>query len=69
MSSLSPENQPSNLPPYLTALVLILFEVGGVDSMTEEKMRQRRLTQGEQEMLQEMAQLIVLVLVNSCNRI
>ena len=36
MSSLSPENQPSNLPPDLSALVLILFEVGGVDSMTVE---------------------------------
>jgi len=37
MSSLSPENQPYNLPPNLTALVLTLFDVGGVDSMTTEK--------------------------------
>jgi len=37
MSSLSPENQPYNLPPDLTALVLTLFDVGGVDSMTAEK--------------------------------
>ena len=37
MSSLSPQNQPSNLPPDLTALVLALFDVGGVDSMTVEK--------------------------------
>ena len=37
MSSLSPENQHSNLPPDLTALVLTLFDVGGVDSMTAEK--------------------------------
>ena len=37
MRSLSPENQPSKLPPDLTALVLTLFEVGGVDSMIAEK--------------------------------
>jgi len=37
MSSLSPENQPSSLPPDLIALVLILFDVGGVDSMIAEK--------------------------------
>ena len=37
MSSLSPENQPSNLPSDLTALVLTLFDVGGVDYMTAEK--------------------------------
>ncbi|XP_068486959.1 replication protein A 70 kDa DNA-binding subunit D-like [Phaseolus vulgaris] len=37
MSSLSPENQLSNLPPDLTALVFTLFDVGGVDSMTAEK--------------------------------
>jgi len=37
MSSLSPENQPSSLPPDLTTLVLILFYVGGVDSMIAEK--------------------------------
>jgi len=35
--------------------------------MTAEKKGQRRLTQREQEMLQEMAQLIVLVRENSCN--
>jgi len=34
---LSPENQPSSLPPDLTTLVLTLFDVGGVDSMTAEK--------------------------------
>jgi len=37
MSSLSPENQSSSLTPDLTTLVLILFDVGGVDSMTTEK--------------------------------
>jgi len=37
MSSLSPENQPSSLPLDLTTLVLILFDVGGVDSMIAEK--------------------------------
>jgi len=37
MSSLSPENQPLSLPPDLTTLVLILFNVGGVDSMIAEK--------------------------------
>jgi len=37
MSSLSLENQPSSLPPDLTALILILFDVGGVDSMIAEK--------------------------------
>ena len=37
MSSLSLENQPSSLPPNFTALVLILFDVGGVDSMIAEK--------------------------------
>jgi len=37
--------------------------------MTAEKEMQRRLTQGEQELLQEMAQLIVLMRVNSYNRI
>jgi len=35
--SLSPENHHSSLPPDLTALVLTLFEVGGVDSMMAEK--------------------------------
>jgi len=67
MRSLSPENHPSNLPPDLTALVLTLFEVGGVDSMIAEK-RHRELTQEEQEMLQEMAQLVVLVKENNYNR-
>jgi len=38
--SLSLENHPSSLPPDLTALVLTLFEVRGVDSMMAEK-RQR----------------------------
>ena len=37
MSSLSPENQPSSLPPDLTNLVLTLFDVGGVDSMIAKK--------------------------------
>ena len=37
MRSLSPENHPSSLPPNFTALVLTLFEVGGVDSMIAEK--------------------------------
>jgi len=37
MSSLFPENQPSSLPSDLTTLVLILFDVGGVDSMIAEK--------------------------------
>ena len=37
MSSVSPENQLSSLPPDLTALVLTLFEVGGVESMMAEK--------------------------------
>ena len=60
MSSLSLENQPLSLPPDLTALVLILFDVGGVDSMIVEK-ETKGLTQREQEMLEEMAQLIVLV--------
>ena len=36
MSSVSPENQLSSLPPDLTALVFTLLEVGGVDSMTAE---------------------------------
>ena len=36
MSLVSPENQLSSLPPDLTALVLTLLEVGGVDSMTAE---------------------------------
>jgi len=35
--SLSPQNHPSSLPPDLTALVLTLFEVGGVESMITEK--------------------------------
>ena len=35
--SFSPENQPSSLPPDLTALVLTLFEVGRVDFMMAEK--------------------------------
>jgi len=33
---LSPENQPSRRPPDLTALVLILFYDGGVESITPE---------------------------------
>jgi len=37
MSSLSLENHPSSLPPDLTTLVLILFDVGGLDSMITEK--------------------------------
>jgi len=41
--------------------------VGGVDSMMAEK-EQRELTQEEQEMLQEMAQLVVLVKEISYNR-
>ena len=36
MRSVSPENQLSSLPPNLTALVLTLLEVRGVDSMTTE---------------------------------
>jgi len=67
-SSLSPGNQPSSLPPDLTTLVLILFDVGGVDSMIAEK-EAKGLNQREQEMLQEMAQLIVLVRENNCIRI
>jgi len=35
--SLSLENHPSSLPPDLTALVLTLPEVGGVESMMAEK--------------------------------
>ena len=60
MSSLSPKNQPSSLPADLTTLVLILFDVGGVDSLIAEK-EAKGLTQREQKMLQEVAQLIVLV--------
>jgi len=37
MTSLSPENQPSSLPPDLTTLVFILFDVAGVDYMIAEK--------------------------------
>jgi len=37
MRSLSPETHPSSLPLDLTALVLTLFEVGGVDSMMARK--------------------------------
>ena len=62
MISLSPENQPSSLPPDLTALVLTLFKVGGVDSMTAEtKTEENTLHIFLQEMLQEMLQLVVLV--------
>jgi len=39
---------------------LILFDVGGVDSLIAEK-EAKGLTQREQKMLQEVAQLIVLV--------
>jgi len=66
--SLSPENYPSSLPPDLTALVLTLFEVGGVDSMMAEKKQKKKHTQELQEMLQEMVQLVVLVKEISCNR-
>jgi len=41
--SLSPENQPSSLPPDLTPLVLTLFEVGGVDSLMAEKKTEKSL--------------------------
>jgi len=41
--------------------------VGVVDSMMAEK-GQRELTQKDKEMLQEMAQLVVLVKEISCNR-
>ena len=59
MRSLSPENQPSSLSPDLTALVLTLLEVGGVDSMTAEtKAEVHRFLQ---EMVQEMLELVVLV--------
>ena len=66
MRSLSPENQPSSLPPNLTALVLTLFEVGGVDSMTaetktEESTLHKILQEMLREILQEMLQLVVLV--------
>ena len=44
MRSLSLENQPSNLPPDFTALVLTLFEVGGVDSTTAEKGAEKTYT-------------------------
>ena len=54
MRSLSPENQPFSLPPDLTALVLTLLEVGGVDSMTAET--KTHFT----EKFQEMLQLVVL---------
>jgi len=54
---LSPENQPSSLPPDLIALVLTLFEVGGVDSMMAEKKTEKSsLHRFLQEMLQEMLQ-------------
>jgi len=66
---LSPENQPYSLPPDLTALVLTLFEVGGVDSMMVEKKTERSsLHRFLQEMLQEMLQLVVLVEEISCTR-
>jgi len=55
---LSPENQPSSLPPDLTALVLTLFEVGGVDSMMAEKKTEKSFLH---RFLQEMLQLVVLV--------
>jgi len=57
MRSLSPENQPSSLPPDLTALVLTLFEVGGVDSMTTEMKTEENTLH---RFLQEMLQFVVL---------
>jgi len=68
--SLSPENQPSSLPPDLTTLDLTLFEVGGVDSMMAEtkteknslnRFLQEMLQEILQEILQEMLQLVVLM--------
>jgi len=47
MSSFFLENQPSSLPPDLTAHVLILFDVGGVNSMIAEKKERQRVTHQE----------------------
>jgi len=63
--SLSPENQPSSLPPDLTTLVLTLFEVGGVDPMMAEKKTEKSSLH---RFLQEMLQLVVLVEKISCTR-
>jgi len=62
--SLSPEKHPSSLPSDLTALVLTLFEVGGVESMMAEKKTEK----SSHKILQEMLQLVVLVEEISCNR-
>jgi len=53
MSSLSPENQPSNLPPDLTALVLTLFDVGGVDSLTVEKEAKKTHIRGARDVARD----------------
>jgi len=53
MSSLSPENQPSSLPHNLTALVLILFDVGGVDSMTKKKRGKGSHTKRERDVARD----------------
>jgi len=53
ISSLSLENQPSSLPPDLTALVLILFDVGGVDSMIEEKRDKGSHTRRERDVARD----------------
>jgi len=53
ISSLSPENQPSSLPPDLTALVLILFDVGGVDSMIAEKRGKGSHTKRERDVARD----------------
>ena len=59
MRSLSPENQPSSLPPDLTTLVLTLFEVGGVDSMTAEtKTEENTIHRFVQEMFDDFLQQV-----------
>ena len=65
MSSLSPENQLSNLPPDLTALVFTLFDVGGVDSMTAEKGAKRIHTRRAKVVARDGS----IVRVKNCNRI
>jgi len=53
ISSLSPKNQPSSLPLDLTALVLILLDVGGVDSMTAEKRDKGTHTRRERDVARD----------------
>jgi len=59
------QNQPSSLPPDLTALDLTLFEVGGVDSMMAETKTEKNSLH---RFLQEMLQLVVLVEEITCTR-